>query len=57
VVSDLAGRILQTKVVSIVKGMQTERINLNANAAKGVYMVKVLDENKQAFINEKIIVQ
>jgi molybdopterin-binding protein len=57
VVSDLAGRILQTKVVSIVKGMQTERINLNANAAKGVYMVKVLDENKEAFINEKIIVQ
>lgn len=57
VVADLAGRVLQTKVVNISKGMQTEKINLNANAAKGVYMVKVLDENKSIVITEKIIVQ
>ena len=57
VVSDLAGRILLTRVVSITKGVQTEKLNLNANAAKGVYMVKVLDENKTIVINEKIVVQ
>lgn len=57
VVSDLTGRNLQSKVVNVVKGMQTEKINLSAGAAKGVYMVKVLDENKQIIMVEKVIVQ
>ena len=47
VVTDLAGRILQTKSVSVAKGAQAERINLNPRSAKGVYMVKVLNENKK----------
>ena len=57
VVSDLAGRILLTKSVSVVKGMQTERVNLSASAAKGVYVVKVLDESKAVVIKETIVVQ
>ena len=57
VVTDLAGRILQTKSVSVAKGAQAERINLNPRSAKGVYMVKVLNENKEAVIVEKIVVQ
>ena len=57
VISDLAGRTIQSKTVSVTKGVQTERITLSAGAAKGVYMVKVLDENKSIVINEKIVVQ
>ncbi len=57
VLTDLAGRILLTKSVNISKGIQTEQVNLNRSAAKGVYMVKVLDENKKIIINEKIVVQ
>lgn len=57
VMTDLAGRSLLTKTVTITKGTQTEKINLNANTAKGVYMVKVVDENNEVIIKEKIVVQ
>ena len=57
VLTDLAGRSMMTKAVSITKGTQTEKVNLNPNAAKGVYMVKVLDENNAVIIKEKIVLQ
>ena len=57
VVSDLAGRNLLSKSVNVNKGIQTEKVNLNANAARGVYMVKVVDENNVVIITEKIVVQ
>jgi hypothetical protein len=57
VLSDLAGRTMQTKKVSVSSGVQTEKINLNGHLAKGVYLVKVLDENKSIIINEKIVIQ
>lgn len=57
ILTDLAGRTMLTKSVTVGKGMQTEKVNLNANAAKGVYMVKVIDENNAVIIKEKIVVQ
>ena len=57
ILTDLAGRTMLTKSVNVGKGMQTEKVNLNANAAKGVYMVKVIDENNAVIIKEKIVVQ
>lgn len=57
ILTDLAGRSLQTKVVSITKGSQTEIINLTTRPAKGMYMVKVLDENKQTVLTEKVMIQ
>ena len=57
VVSDLAGRVVLTKATSINDGIQTQKINLNANASKGVYIVRVLDENKISIVNEKIVIQ
>ncbi len=56
IVSDLAGRSIASKVVS-VKGLQTERVNLNRSLAKGIYIVKVMDENNAMIINEKIVLQ
>ncbi|MEO6669834.1 MAG: T9SS type A sorting domain-containing protein [Ferruginibacter sp.] len=55
--ADLAGRALQTKVVNITKGTQVEKVNLNANSAKGVYLVKVLNPSGEVIIKEKIVVQ
>lgn len=55
--TDLAGRTLQTKTVNITKGSQIESVNLVAKPAKGMYMVKVLDENKQTILTEKVMIQ
>lgn len=57
VVADLTGRVLQTKVVAVTKGAQAERINLNPRSAKGVYLVKVLNENREVVMVEKVVVQ
>lgn len=55
--TDLAGRTIQTKMVNISKGKQIENINLSARPAKGMYMVKILDANKQAVHTEKVMIQ
>ena len=57
VLSDLAGRTLLTKSVNIKTGIQTAQVNLNAHMAKGIYVVKVLDENKSIIVNERIVIQ
>lgn len=56
-VTDLTGRTMLTKSVTVNKGVQTEQISLNRNISKGVYMVKVTDENNNVIIKEKIVVQ
>ncbi|MBS1743598.1 MAG: T9SS type A sorting domain-containing protein [Bacteroidetes bacterium] len=57
VLTDLAGRTVLTKTVGISKGTQVEQVRLNANTAKGVYMVKVISESNEVVIKEKIVVQ
>ncbi len=57
VVSDLAGRSMMSKVVSIAGGMQTVPVKMNSSSAKGVYIVSVLDANQTVVINEKVVVQ
>jgi len=57
VLSDLTGRTMLAKTVSITKGTQIEKINLNGHMSKGVYFVKVLDAAKTVVINEKIVMQ
>ena len=57
IVSDLAGRVVYTKSTFVGEGQQTQKINLNANASKGVYIVKVIDDKNAIIINEKVVVQ
>lgn len=57
VLTDIAGRSMQSKKVHITKGMQTEKVNLLNRPSKGMYMVKVLDESKQAIYTEKVMIQ
>lgn len=57
VFADVAGRTLQTKTVNVIKGNQTEQINILNRPAKGVYMVKVLNAQNQVVITEKIVLE
>lgn len=57
VLSDLSGRNLQTQIAAISKGTQTETVSLQSKPARGMYMVKVLDENKQIVFTEKVMIQ
>jgi hypothetical protein len=53
--SDVAGRTLQSKEVDILAGEHSEQFKL-VNSAKGMYIVKVLDNNKQVVLTEKLVV-
>ncbi|MEO6550358.1 MAG: T9SS type A sorting domain-containing protein [Ferruginibacter sp.] len=54
--TDIAGRTFQSKVVSISKPFQVEVVRLATKTARGMYLVKVLGENKQMAFSEKIVV-
>jgi hypothetical protein len=55
-ISDLAGRVLQTTRTQFTKGQQTQQINLLSKPTKGTYVVKVLDENKAEIITDKVVI-
>jgi sugar lactone lactonase YvrE len=55
--TDIAGKTLQTKVVSIVKGGQVETMRFTNKFARGTYLVKVIGEDKVSAFSEKVIVQ
>lgn len=57
VLSDLAGRVITKKSISVNGISQTEKVNINGSSSKGVFLVKVINENNIAVINEKIVVQ
>ena len=55
--TDLAGRSLQTKVVSLTTGSETVTVRLAKKTAHGMYLVKVLDESKQVTLSEKVVIE
>ena len=55
--TDLAGRTISSKIITISRGNQVEICNLLPKTAKGTYLIKVLNEKKQLAFSEKIIVQ
>ncbi len=56
VLSDLAGRALQTTRVGLTKGQQTQQVSLNNHPTKGTYLVKVLDENGAEILSDKLMI-
>jgi hypothetical protein len=57
IVTDIAGRGILSKKTNLVKGQQTETVNLNNKPTKGTYMVKVLNDKQQVIMTEKMIIQ
>ncbi len=55
VVTDLAGRALQTNRTNIAKGQQLQLINLQSRPTAGTYLVKVLDEKGTEILSERVV--
>ncbi len=55
--SDIAGRPLLSKTVTIGGKNQIENVRLTNKTAKGTYVVKVIGENKQVAFSERVVLQ
>jgi hypothetical protein len=54
---DVSGRQLQQRIVNVSGDNQTQEMNINPLAARGVYMVKVVDHHSRSVFSTKIVVQ
>lgn len=56
VLTDLAGRPLQSKLVTISKEGQAEAIRITGKVAGGLYFVKVINSNGQTTLSERVVI-
>lgn len=56
IISDLAGRALQTIKVGLSKGQQSQQVALKNRPVKGTYIVKVMDEKNNEILSDKVII-
>jgi hypothetical protein len=56
-ITDVMGRQVLQQAVTISSNSQVQNINLNPSVGKGVYLVKVTDENSKNIFSSKLIVQ
>jgi hypothetical protein len=54
--TDLQGRLVQTKQVFIKYGNQVETMQLKGKPAGGMYMIKITDSNKKPLFSDKIVI-
>jgi Secretion system C-terminal sorting domain len=52
---DVAGRTVSDKAISVYKGAQVSEVRVNGNLTKGMYMVKVLNNQNREVYTKKII--
>lgn len=56
-VTDVAGRQVMQQAVTVGGDNQAQTIRLNPSTTKGIYLVKVTDQNSKAVFSTKVIVQ
>jgi hypothetical protein len=56
VLTDIAGRAIQSRTVNIAKPGQVESVRITRKNAGGLYLIKVLNENKQLAFSDKLVV-
>lgn len=56
VLTDIAGRAIQSRSVNISKAGQVEAVRITKKNAGGLYLVKVLNDNKQIAFSDKVVV-
>lgn len=56
-ITDVTGRQLMQQLVNVSGDKQTQTIRLGSSFAKGVYLVKVSDQNSKEVFSTKIVVQ
>lgn len=54
---DVAGRIVSGRSLTVYNGIQTSEVRLDASVTKGMYMVKVLNNESKEVYLKKIVVQ
>ena len=55
--TDLSGKVIMTKVVTVSLKGQTETVQINSKITKGMYMVKVTNAANQFVFTDRIVVQ
>ena len=55
--TDLSGKAIMSRVVTVSVKSQTETVQISKSLAKGMYMVKVTDASNQFIFTERIVVQ
>ncbi len=55
--TDILGRQVMQKKIGIGGEQQTEKININPNAARGIYLVKLRDQESKEVFLQKVVVQ
>jgi hypothetical protein len=55
--TDILGRQVMQKKIGIGGEQQTEKININPNAARGIYLVKLRDQDSKEVFLQKVVVQ
>jgi len=56
-VTDVMGRNISQQIVNVGGKMQSQSIRMDPGAARGFYLVKIVDQNKKAVFSTKILVQ
>lgn len=56
VLTDITGKALQSKVVNIAKSGQVEAVRFAGKIARGMYLIKVLGEDRKLAFSEKLVV-
>ena len=56
-ITDLSGKPVMNRIVTVSGKVQVETVTLNRSFAKGMYMVKVTDANNKFIFTERVVVQ
>ncbi len=56
VLTDLAGRAVQSEKAGFSKGQQSYQVDLRSRPKTGTYFVKVYDENKNVVLSDKVLI-
>ena len=54
---DIMGRLVMKKKIGVSGEQQTEKVNINPGAARGIYLVKIRDQNSKEVFTQKLVVQ
>ena len=55
--TDVTGRLVMQRTISVQAEDQVETFSLKPSTAKGIYLINVTDQNKKSAISQKIVVQ
>ncbi len=56
IITDLAGRNIQTVRTAVVKGQQVQQVNLRSRPTQGTYLVRVLNEKGVEILSDKMVI-